>query len=110
MAGQVEHMHHAFPYRLALEFLADGYELGHYRQPIVSSARGGSPPLRRMIRSKAAKSARAWRSAKNSPVVIAASFSATAVAMNWFTLMPSCFARFSTSALTERGRRSGYVL
>jgi hypothetical protein len=37
---------------------------------------------------------------------MAASFSATAVATNWLTLIPSCLARRSTSALTERGRRS----
>jgi hypothetical protein len=34
-------------------------------------------------------------------------FVATAVATNWFTLIPSRFARRFTSALTERGRRSG---
>jgi hypothetical protein len=50
--------------------------------PIASSGRGGSPPLRRISRSNAVKSARARRSAKNSAVPIAASFSATAVATN----------------------------
>lgn len=41
------------------------------------------------------------------PPFKAASFSATAVATNWFTLIPSALARRSTSALTERGRRNG---
>ena len=31
----------------------------------------------------------------------------TVVAMNWLTLMASCFASRSTSALIEGGRRSG---
>ena len=38
---------------------------------------------------------------------IAASFSATAVATNWFMLMPSSRANFSTADLTDFGRRKG---
>ena len=74
---------------------------------ITSSGRGGSPPWRCRIRSKASKSARSRRCAKNAAVFIAASFSATAVATNWLTLVPSALARRTTSALTEVGRRSG---
>src|ERR1700733_5714831 len=46
-----------------------------------------------MSLSKALKSARSLRPAKNSAVCKAESFSATAVATNWFILVPSsCFA------------------
>jgi len=60
-----------------------------------------------MMRSKAVKSARDLRIAKKSAVFRAATFSATAVATNWLMLTPSSFARRSTSARTERGRRRG---
>src|SRR5215469_11669808 len=49
---------------------------------ISSPARGGFPPRRFMSLSKALKSARDLRSAKNSAVCKAESFSATAVATN----------------------------
>jgi hypothetical protein len=51
-------------------------------QGFSSPGRGGSPPLRFMIRLNAAKSARPRRSAKNAAVFMTASFSATAVATN----------------------------
>jgi hypothetical protein len=68
---------------------------------------GAFPPLRFMILSKAAKSARSRRSAKNAAVFMAASFSATAVATNWFTLVPSALARRTTSAFIDVGSRRG---
>ena len=59
--------------------------------------------------SKALKSARALRSAKNSAVCKAESFSATAVATNWFMLVLSSFLCRSTALFSERGSRTGYV-
>ena len=76
-------------------------------QLILSAGRGTSPPLRRIRRSNAVKSARFRRSAKKAAVFMAASFSETAVATNWLMLIPFALARRSTSAFTERGRRSG---
>src|SRR5262249_39476952 len=54
----------------------------HGDYSIVSSRCGASPLLRRISRSKATKSARFRRSAKNTAVFMTASFSATAVATN----------------------------
>ena len=76
-------------------------------QLILSAGGGASPPLRRIRRSDAVKSARFRRSAKKAAVFMAASFSETAVATNWLMLILSALARRSTSAFTERGRRSG---
>src|SRR6516162_4667002 len=53
-----------------------------HQRGISSPLRGGFPPRRFMILSKALKSARAFRSAKNSATCRADSFSATAVATN----------------------------
>ena len=63
--------------------------------------------MRRSRGPNAFRSARPFRSAKKAAVFIAASFSATAVATNWFMLMPSSRASFSTADLTDFGRRKG---
>ncbi|MGB2664180.1 MAG: hypothetical protein WAK48_09265, partial [Candidatus Acidiferrum sp.] len=77
---------------------------------ISSPARGGVPPLRLMSLSKALKSARFLRSAKNSAVCKADNFSATAVATNWFMLVLSSLLCRSTALFSERGNRRGYVI
>jgi hypothetical protein len=59
------------------------------------------------IRSKASRSARARRRAKYSSVLRTAIFSATAVTMNWFMLVPSSAAIFSRASFKDTGRRSG---
>src|SRR5437660_647085 len=63
-----------------------------------------------MSLSKALKSARARRSAKNSAVCKAESFSATAVATNWFMLVLSSLLCRSTALFSDRGKRRGYVI
>src|SRR5712691_5093126 len=63
-----------------------------------------------MILSKALKSARAFRSAKNRAVCKAETFSATAVATNWLMLVPSSRLSLSTASFNDRGSRRGYVL
>jgi len=75
-----------------------------------SPSRGGLPPRRRMILSKALKSARAFRSVKKRAVWSAETFSATAVAMNWLMLVRSSRLNRSTASLSDRGYRNGYVL
>jgi hypothetical protein len=56
------------------------------------------------------RSARALRSAKKaSAVVIAESFSAAAMTRNWFMLVPSAAANFSTAAFKEFGSRKEKV-
>src|SRR6266446_2095773 len=77
---------------------------------ISSPVRGGLPPRRLMSLSKALKSARALRSAKNSAVCKAESFSATAVATNWFMLVLSSLLCRSTALFSDRGNRRGYVI
>src|ERR1700683_1951969 len=62
-----------------------------------------------MILSKALNSARALRSSKNTAVCSAETFSATAVAMNWFMLVPSSLLNRSTAFLSDFGSRRGYV-
>jgi hypothetical protein len=57
-----------------------------------------------MSLSKVLKSARALRSAKNSAVCKAESFSATAVATNWFMLVLSSLLCRSTARFSERGK------
>ena len=76
---------------------------------ISSPSRGAVPPFRLMILSKALKSARACRSMKNLAVWSAETFSATAVATNWLTLVRSSRLKRSTASLSERGGRKGYV-
>jgi hypothetical protein len=67
-------------------------------------ARGG---FRRgfMIRSKALKSARAFRSSKYRAVWSAETFSATAVATNWLMLVPSSLLSRSTASFRDFGSR-----
>src|SRR5580700_11755772 len=77
---------------------------------ISSPTRGGLPPRRFMSLSKVLKSARALRSAKKSAVCKAESFSATAVATNWFMLVLSSLLCRSTALFSERGNRRGYVI
>jgi len=77
---------------------------------ISPPARGGLPPRRFIILSKALKSARALRSAKNFAVCKAESFSATAVATNWFMLVLSSLLCPATALFSERGNRKGYVI
>lgn len=75
-----------------------------------SPVRGGLPPCRFMSLSNALKSARALRSAKNSAVCKAASFSAKALATNWFMLVLSSLLCRSTALFSERGKRKGNVI
>ena len=72
-------------------------------QLILSAGRGASPPLRRIRRSNAVKSARFRRSAKKAAVFMAASFSETAVATNWLMLNSVCLG----AALDFRLHRAG---
>src|ERR1700678_834806 len=62
-----------------------------------------------MILSNALNSARALRSSKYTAVCRAETFSATAVAMNWFMLVPSSLLNRSTAFLSDFGSRRGYV-
>src|SRR5580693_1817254 len=62
-----------------------------------------------MILSKALNSARALRSSKNTAVCSAETFSATAVATNWFMLVPSSLLNRSTAFFSDFGSRRGYV-
>jgi len=86
------------PWRAALDLL-----LG-----ISSPTRGGLPPGF-MSLSKTSKSARDLRSAKNSGVCKAESFSATTVATNWFMLVRSsqrachCFSHLLILLMASRG-------
>src|SRR5580704_4902215 len=70
---------------------------------ISSPSRGGWARRRFISLSKALKSARALRVAKNSAVCNAESFSATAVATNWLMLLPSSSLCSSTTFFSERG-------
>jgi hypothetical protein len=63
-----------------------------------------------MILSKAAKLARAFRSAKKRAVARAETFSATATATNWFMLVPSSLLSRSAASFSDRGSLNGYVL
>jgi hypothetical protein len=74
-----------------------------------SPPRGGFPPRRFMILSKALKSALAFRSTKKWAVWSAETFSATAVATNWLILVRSSLLRRTTASLSDRGSRKGYV-
>jgi hypothetical protein len=77
----------------------------HFSSPLP----GGTPLRRRMILSNALKSARAFRFVKNSAVCNAETFSATAVATNWFMLVRSSRLIRATASFSDRGSRKGYV-
>lgn len=71
-----------------------------------SPARGAVPPLRRRKRSALALSPRVARFWKYSAVLIADTFSATALTMNWLRVLPTSRATTSAVFLSEAGRRS----
>lgn len=71
-----------------------------------SPARGAVPPLRRRKRSASALSPRVARFWKDSAVLIADTFPATAPTMNGLSVLPISRATTSTVFLSEVGRRS----